>query len=209
MFSASLRLCGAGAAGGGRHLAAKFCYNGADARAPRRATHPHPCQEAAVVKLEHLLHQLEVHGPAAPEYAVPPRWAGGYSGPREEWRGLVRVDPYAFYAQAIRAILDQANPRTNYARSLAAIRGELDPTWLHQATVYGAFIRVATAYDHDLDGQIAPASAGGRYTETGTFLKLLAYLPQIKTFGVDTLYLLPVTKYSNVFRKGEVGSPYS
>ncbi len=161
------------------------------------------------MKLERVLQELESHGPAAPDYAIPPRWAGGYTGPRTEERGIIRVDPYAYYAQALRAILTEAQPGRDYARSLGSSQGEAEPDWLGRATIYGAFVRSATAYDHDLDGKIAPADAGGRYTETGTFLKLIAYLPQIRSFGVDTLYLLPVTKYSNVFRKGEAGSPYS
>ncbi|HMA35602.1 MAG TPA: alpha-amylase family glycosyl hydrolase [Chloroflexia bacterium] len=161
------------------------------------------------MKLTQLHDYLAHHGPVSPDYAIPPRWAAGYVGPRAEQRGIIQVDPYAYYAQALAGILARAEARTDYGRSLATLRGENDAEWLSKAVVYGAFVRSATAYDHDLDGQIAPAGSGGAYTETGTFLKLIAYLPQIQSFGVDTLYLLPVTKYSNVYRKGEVGSPYS
>ncbi len=161
------------------------------------------------MKLQQLHDLLVAQGPGQPDYAVPPRWAGGYVGPRREQRGILCVDPYAYYAQALAAILAQAAPDRAYGRSLALSRGEHDAAWLDQAVVYGAFVRSATAYDHNLDGRIAPAQADDPYTETGTFLKLIAYLPQIQSFGVNTIYLLPVTKYSNSYRKGEVGSPYS
>jgi glycosidase len=143
-----------------------------------------------------------------PDYAIPPRWAAGYVGPRQETRGILQVDPYAYYTQALARILAQAEAGRDYSRSLAQMRSEHDPDWLQQAVVYGAFVRSATAYDHDLDGHLG-APGAGRYTETGTFLKLIAYLPQIQQFGVNTIYLLPATKYSNAYRKGEVGSPYS
>jgi len=161
------------------------------------------------VKLQQLHDLLVQHGPGQPDYAIPPRWAGGYVGPRTEQRGILCVDPYAYYAQALAAILAQATPDRAYGRSLALSRGEHDAEWLKRAVVYGAFVRSATAYDHNLDGQITAPGPGDAYTETGTFLKLIAYLPQIQSFGVNTIYLLPVTAYSNSYRKGEVGSPYS
>ncbi|MGI8588496.1 MAG: alpha-amylase family glycosyl hydrolase [Chloroflexia bacterium] len=160
------------------------------------------------MQLQRLHDHLAGHGPATPDYAIPPRWVGGYAGPRREERGIVRVDPYAYYAGALAAILAEALPGADYGRSLAASRGDYDADWLGRAAIYGAFVRSATVYDHDLDGHIAPSGTGS-YTETGTFLKLIAYLPQIRSFGMDTLYLLPVTKYSNAYRKGEAGSPYS
>jgi starch synthase (maltosyl-transferring) len=165
-------------------------------------------EETLALNLQRLHDRLAGHAPAPPDYAIPPRWAAGYQGPRAEVRGIILVDPYAYYAQALAAILAQADPGGGYGGSLAATRGDHDAEWLRRAVVYGAFVRSATAYDHDLDGRIAPAGESA-YTETGTFLKLMAYLPQIKSFGVNTIYLLPVTKYSNAYRKGEVGSPYS
>ena len=164
------------------------------------------------LKLAGLQDQLARHRPAPATYSVPPRWfAGlpaGYVGPHDERRGIMLVDPYAFYAQALDGILARAELGVDYARPLAALRGEGDPGWLAGATVYGAFVRAATAYDHDGDGILA-APGGGPFTETGTFLKLMGYLPTLRRFGVDTLYLLPVTKVSDAFKKGEVGSPYS
>ncbi|HUS13602.1 MAG TPA: alpha-amylase family glycosyl hydrolase, partial [Chloroflexia bacterium] len=160
------------------------------------------------MKLQEIHDQLARAGAAPADYAIPPRWAAGYVGPRAEQRGIICVDPYAFYAGALARILALAEPGRDYGRALALTRNEHDADWLKRASVYGAFVRSVTAYDHDLDGTVAPAGTA-RYTETGTFLKLIAYLPTIQSFGVDTLYLLPVTKYSNVFKKGEAGSPYS
>jgi len=67
-------------------------------------------------------------------------------------------------------------------------------------------VRSATAWDHNGDSRLRAAP---RWTETGTFLKSVALLPLLVRMGVDTVYLLPVTKVSRKFRKGELGCPYS
>ncbi|NLJ40853.1 MAG: alpha amylase [Clostridiales bacterium] len=44
---------------------------------------------------------------------------------------------------------------------------------------------------------------------SGTFLKTICLLPYLKNLGTDVIYLLPVFKYSDRYKKGEIGSPYS
>jgi glycosidase len=44
--------------------------------------------------------------------------------------------------------------------------------------------------------------------DTGTFIKTLALLPNLKRMGIDVLYMLPIAKYSLKDKKGELGSPY-
>ena len=45
------------------------------------------------MKLQQLHDLLVQHGPGQPDYAIPPRWGGGYVGPRTEQRGILCVDP--------------------------------------------------------------------------------------------------------------------
>ena len=66
-------------------------------------------------------------------------------------------------------------------------------------------VRTTTAWDHDGDRRLASR----RWTETGTFLKSILLLPLLAKMGVDVVYMLPVSKVSRRFRKGEVGCPYS
>src|SRR5947207_1304597 len=58
----------------------------------------------------------------------------------------MRVDPYAYHAQALAAVLAEATAEVDYTQPLARLRGERDPRWLERATVYGAFIRLANVY---------------------------------------------------------------
>ncbi len=77
--------------------------------------------------------------------------------------------------------------------------------WIRRATMYGMMIRAATAWDHDHDGRLSSR----RFNELGTFLKSILLLPHLHRLGVDVLYLLPVVKVSHLYRKGELGCPYS
>ena len=96
------------------------------------------------MKLAELQAQLAQHGPAPATYAVPPRWMGsipgGYVGPRTAERGIIHLDPYAFYAQALAAVVAQATPGLDYTQPLARLQGEQDASWLSRATVYGALV---------------------------------------------------------------------
>jgi len=70
-------------------------------------------------------------------------------------------------------------------------------------------VRTTTAWDHDGDGQLIRRRGGARYQELGTFLKSILLLPLLEKMGITVLYLLPVVKVSNLYRKGELGCPYS
>ena len=77
--------------------------------------------------------------------------------------------------------------------------------WIKQASLYALLVRTTTTWDHDGDGQLRD----GRWTESGTFLKTIMLLPMLRRMGCSALYLLPVTKVSRRFKKGELGCPYA
>lgn len=83
--------------------------------------------------------------------------------------------------------------------------------WIRSATMYAMMIRASTAWDHDGNKSLdfGGVVGGPRWTETGTFLKSIALLPHLKRMGISVIYLLPVTKCSQAFRKGELGCPYA
>ena len=43
----------------------------------------------------------------------------------------------------------------------------------------------------------------------GSFIKSLCLIPYLKEYNINIIYLLPVFKYSDKCKKGELGSPYS
>jgi len=96
----------------------------------------------------------------------------------------------------------------NYLQPLSRINKETTPDWIQKANIYGAFIRSTSAYGHLHPDHYDPMDAEG-YTESGTILKMLFMLPYLSVMGFDAIYFLPVTKYSDLFKKGEIGSPYS
>lgn len=86
--------------------------------------------------------------------------------------------------------------------------------WTSRAIVYNIFVRLFTAYDHNQDGIIGSdlkditINRDG-LRETGTFLKTIALLPYLKSLGINTIHLLPVTEIGSSGRKGNLGSPYA
>jgi hypothetical protein len=155
-------------------------------------------------------------------YRVPALWnAWGYEPARRTGRGEIEVDPYAFLLDCLhRVILPARGDRRLAGRSLSAVLGVrpvgertvLDGPkrrrggdWIRVGSIYGLFVRMTTAWDHDGDGDLSSQ----RFTETGTFLKSILLLPLLRRMGVGAIYLLPVSRHSNLYRKGELGCPYS
>ena len=146
-------------------------------------------------------------------YVVPDIWnAWDYDGP--ELRRLpseeLLVNPYRFFATLIRErILIHKAPNTNYRRSLSAIDDTANNgDWLKRSTLYSLMVRTSAAWDHDRSHSLDSRNFDN-LKETGTFVKALALLPFLVKMGVDTIYLLPVTKFSRNNKKGELGSPYA
>jgi hypothetical protein len=124
------------------------------------------------------------------------------------------VNPYKYFGGIITEILELAKPGVHYGKpfsSLLPLREEKTLTsreWMRTAYMYGFFVRATTAYNHKGYWKFQGSRSAG-YTEDGTFLKGIALLPYLKKMGIDTVYSLPITKYSQRFKKGEMPSPYA
>lgn len=149
-------------------------------------------------------------------YVVPDIWnAWDYSG--EELRklpsGELLVNPYRFYSSVIAQIIRPSmNPKLNYNQSLSTIQkrkpsGSTGGDWVRQSVMYSTMIRTSAAWDHDRSYSLDLSNFDG-LKETGTFVKMLPLLPFLKKMGVDTVYMLPISRFSLKDKKGELGSPY-
>jgi glycosidase len=166
------------------------------------------------LKLEHLYQILNKKTKQGHiNYVVPDLWnAWDYKG--EELRRLpsneLLVNPYKFYASLIKNVyLEDADKRRNYLKSLSSLNNEKsNHHWLDESVFYSTHIRTSGSWDHDRSFSL-DLSNFNDLKETGTFVKMLAYLPTLKAMGIDTVYMLPITKYSVQHKKGELGSPYA
>lgn len=150
-------------------------------------------------------------------YTVPDLWnAWDYQG--EELRRLpnneLLINPYRFYSSLITDyILPKKEDKLDYSRSLSTTKNVLVESldeggrWIKESVLYSTLIRSSAAWDHDRSNSLDTSNFNG-LKETGTFVKMLAMLPFLKKMGVDTLYLLPISKFSLKDKKGELGSPY-
>jgi starch synthase (maltosyl-transferring) len=68
---------------------------------------------------------------------------------------------------------------------------------------YNAMVRHLTSYDH------GPQARRIGWRTTGTFLKMIAVLPYLRSLDVGTIVLLPINAIGRVGQKGSIGSPYS
>lgn len=146
--------------------------------------------------LETLLHRLRQlrEAPNGNPYHVPKLWTGDQTG-------VEAVQPGPYYAEIVEKILD-------HPRSISFDRDQ-NRTWSRHAVVYNLFVRLSTAFDHNLDDNIGISPLSSGFRETGTLLKAVALLPYIDSLGADTVYLLPLTSIGMINRKGNLGSPYA
>ncbi|XMB71996.1 alpha-amylase family glycosyl hydrolase [Mycoplasmatota bacterium WC30] len=150
-------------------------------------------------------------------YAIPDLWnAWDYKGPeaRKIPSQELLVNPYRFYSEIINAyILPNKKANKDYHNSLSKVKNikvsenELGGDWVRKSVLYSTMIRTSSAWDHDRSFSLDLSNFNG-IKETGTFVKTLAILPLLKKMGVDTLYLLPISRFSLKDKKGELGSPY-
>lgn len=144
-------------------------------------------------------------------YAIPQLWIENhkkiFNDIVEEKEGKIFVDPYEFFYSAISFILDKSEKK-DYSKSLGILNGENNPNWFNKSVVYGSLPRMTAAYNHKGFGTFEETDILG-FKEAGTFLKMIPLLLHLKSFNVNTLYMLPVSKSSNLFKKGSIGSPYA
>ncbi|HWQ21426.1 MAG TPA: alpha amylase [Clostridia bacterium] len=122
---------------------------------------------------------------------VPEHWnhagyTGGTSDPGRP--GELCVDPYDFFASCIEEAIQEGGAGP-----------ELERRHLTESVIYGMLARSFTAWPHHDAGEVC----------SGTFLKTMALLPLLRRYGVDIVYLLPVFRCSDRYRKGMIGSPYA
>ncbi|MBN1202628.1 MAG: alpha-amylase [Anaerolineae bacterium] len=110
------------------------------------------------------------------------------------------VNPYEFYAEILQSILD-ADPQP-------LVQGDGGGDWTHRAIIYNLFPRVTAAFDHGHDNVLDTDPSPDGWRDTGTLLKSIALLPYIRSLGINTVHLLPITSVGQAGKKGTLGSPY-
>jgi len=129
-------------------------------------------------------------------YTVPGLWLDPEGPPARR-----AVIPHQFFLNTIDWIEGQPQE--------PLVTGPSGGEWSQHAVIYNLFVRAATGFDHDGDGQISLDPVGDGWMETGTFLKAIALLPTIKRLGFNTVHLLPITAIGQDGHKGTLGSPYA
>lgn len=100
--------------------------------------------------------------------------------------GEIKVNPYDFFAACVRSIENSGVQMQN-------------STDLNENVIYGILPRTFTAWAHNNDSKI----------QSGTLLKTIMVLKMLKKYHVSILYMLPVFKTGDSYKKGELGSPYA
>lgn len=148
--------------------------------------------------MENLLTILEILGTKKSEfkgsYFIPETWnIDGFTGYSrcEAREGEIAVNPYEFMEYCIsRGIIANGCKINGHEKATAN---------LVKNVVYSIFPRMFTAWNHHENGEIC----------YGTFLKTICLLPYLKSMNIDIVYLLPVFKSSEKYKKGDSGSPYA
>ncbi len=141
-------------------------------------------------------------------YVIPSLFNGfGHKSICKLKNGEELINPYDFLIDLIDSVF-LTNYQPEPVQSLSMKQGVKTKSWLKKAVFYSMMIRTSSAWDHDRNGTLDEHNLNG-LKETGTFIKTLMILPFLKEMGINTLYLLPISKYSLKNKKGELGSPYS
>ncbi|MNJ29237.1 Alpha-1,4-glucan:maltose-1-phosphate maltosyltransferase [compost metagenome] len=120
---------------------------------------------------------------------IPSLWNQcGYTNVQDEHDGEIQVHPFDFIVHHLQYLFDSSSQY-----HLAETRN------LDESVIYCSLVRYTTAWDYGHTGVLA----------SGTFLRTMILLPLLKKMGVNILYLLPVTRYSSLNLKGDIGSPYA
>ncbi len=132
---------------------------------------------------------------ASSPYYIPDIWQENKTGKR-------RVCPADYYGEILNTLVSRKPIPLSNPDATA-------DEWTRNSLVYNMFVRLTTAFDHNVDGTIATDPLPCGFRETGTFLKSIALLPYLQRLGINTIYLLPVTIPGIKHRKGNLGSPYA
>ena len=119
------------------------------------------------------------------------------------------VNPYYALIETIKWILTQSESEDNLSAYYKTHQLNIKAgNWIQSSVIYSMLVRTSTSYDHDRSGQLETNNLYN-LKDTGTFLKSLFLLPYLKAIGIEVIYLLPIFKYSQKNKKGEIGSPYA
>jgi starch synthase (maltosyl-transferring) len=132
------------------------------------------------------------------DYRIPSLWVGLQKKQNKD----IIVNPFLFYKNKIEEVLKYNSPIRNK-------KADLSGEWSKKSIAYNIFVRLTTAYDHDGNGRIDTVAGDNGWRETGTFLKTIALLPNLKKMGINTLHFLPITSIGQDGNKGSLGSPYA
>jgi starch synthase (maltosyl-transferring) len=152
--------------------------------------------------LTFVLERLEEHSRTFNgEYFIPEVWnsidyCNFCKEPTKE--GQIKINPYDFMISCIKFILLNGDNDQDCHMPLS-YKNLCFETSYSKSVIYSILPRTFTAWDHYNDGAIC----------SGTFLKTICLLPYLKKLQVDIIYLLPIFKYSDKYKKGELGSPYA
>ncbi|MBI1806329.1 MAG: alpha-amylase [Ignavibacteria bacterium] len=147
---------------------------------------------------EHLREKLEPLKRKHFHYVVPDLWISGSHDLKH--RTLVNVHPSQYFLKALDQIIETRAVK---------VQGNHGGGWTRNAIIYNMFVRATCAFDHNQNGKLdVPVNDEG-WRETGTFLKALTLLPYVKSLGVNTIHLLPITSIGADGNKGTLGSPYA
>jgi starch synthase (maltosyl-transferring) len=150
--------------------------------------------------LEHIIATLhDRRRDLSKTYYVPGLWID-HENSEPDAAAAQAVNPYDFYAATLGEI--QATEPT------PVITGSGGGEWTRRAIVYNLFPRVAAAYDHAHDDDLCTDACDDGWRDTGTLLKCIALLPYIRSLGINTVHLLPITSVGQDGKKGTLGSPY-
>lgn len=101
----------------------------------------------------------------------------------------IMVNPFLFYNDIIDYIIENEVKDFKHDEHLN----------FKNSGIYCGMPRYTTAWDTEKDGGLT----------SGTFLRMMALLPIMKNMGVNILYLLPITEYSSLYKKGDIGAPFA
>jgi starch synthase (maltosyl-transferring) len=133
--------------------------------------------------------EIKEIGEIFPEYYIPSLWLNN-TKPGQ----IISVEPIQFFINAFDNI--SSKPKVEFEEQL------------EKSTIYNMMVRLTTSFDHKQSGTIDLDNTL-LLRDTGTFLKSIAILPYIKSFGVNIIYLLPITSIGTLEKKGNLGSIYA
>jgi glycosidase len=147
--------------------------------------------EMKMKALETLLEQLKKKQKSIKyktDYIIPSIWLDNDLQSKK-----IKADPFKLFIEKIENIINSDKIE--------------QPKSKNELITYNMFVRYATAFDHNNDGELAKRT--GFFKETGTFLKSILLLDHLKYLGVNTIYMLPITAIGKDRKKGNLGSPYA